>query len=481
MRDRRIKLWWSWKKEGDVRSLIISLLICLAPALVFAQGGVVCLYADVAATDCTLDDTSPGLMTIYVLHTGMPSATAVEFSAPMPGCMVGATWLTDSSPMAVAIGNSQIGVSIGYGMCKFDPIHVLTITYATVGTSLPDCAYPVLPHPGQGLNSVDCLANLFPAAGGTSYVNSTLTCDCAPLPPSPVIAVTPGALVFGGVATERTFEISNIGSGVLAWNVTEDQTWLSVSPASGIGTGTVTVTVDRTGLAEGTYNGSVEVTSNGGDKTIPLQMIVPGTTPVLNVTPTSISFGTTSTSENFNIQNVGGGTLTWFTSDNQPWMSITPPDSGVGDATVTVTCDRTGLAGGTYNGSVSVTSNGGNAAVAVEMIVPGPVLQAVPPIMSFGTSIQQMPLVISNAGTGTLSWSVVADSSWIDIVPPTSGTGGADVLVRVNRSGLPPDDYAGVIHVSSNGGSEMILVTMSTRAPVKTHASTWGRIKALYR
>lgn len=376
-----------------MRIFSIILLIGFWPALVFAQGGVVCLYADVAGTDCTIDDTSPALLQIYVLHTGITAgATAVEFSAPMPSCMVGATWLTDSAQFPVTIGNSQVGVAIGYGGCFSGPVHVLTISYSGAGTSLPDCPYPVLQNPDAGgINAVDCFQTLWPAAGGTSYVNSALDCECVPLPLGPLIDVSPVSLSFDSTSTVEILNISNVGEGVLTWNVSEDRTWMSLNPTSGIGAGTVMVTVDRTGLLPGTKNGRITVTSNGGNRMVSVSMIVP---------------------------------------------------SG-----------------------------------------PGPALQVVPTILNYGFvgTIGSLTFQITNAGTDVLSWVVAADSAWISIVPPTSGSGDATVEVQVDRTGLPPDDYEGHVQVTSNGGNATVLVMMSTRSSLKTHEATWGRIKALYR
>ncbi|RMD94724.1 MAG: T9SS C-terminal target domain-containing protein, partial [Calditrichaeota bacterium] len=62
---------------------------------------------------------------------------------------------------------------------------------------------------------------------------------------------------------------------------------LTVSPASGsIAPGNsqnITVTLDATGLAEGTYQGEVKISSNGGNLTLPLQMIVSQTVDVEDV------------------------------------------------------------------------------------------------------------------------------------------------------------------------------------------------------
>jgi len=66
-------------------------------------------------------------------------------------------------------------------------------------------------------------------------------------------------------AKTESFSISNSGSGTLDWTVTvngaDNADWLSVYPSSGTGSGTVTVTIDPSGLSVGSYSGTVTVSS----------------------------------------------------------------------------------------------------------------------------------------------------------------------------------------------------------------------------
>lgn len=85
---------------------------------------------------------------------------------------------------------------------------------------------------------------------------------------SPEIALNPTTLNFGtdtsGTAnTPQSFVISNIGAGTLNWTAVGDQAWLSCTPSSGTGMGTVTVSVDPSGLAVGTYTGTITVSDPG--------------------------------------------------------------------------------------------------------------------------------------------------------------------------------------------------------------------------
>lgn len=86
--------------------------------------------------------------------------------------------------------------------------------------------------------------------------------DLAPLVPA--ISLNRAELSFaadtsGSVTGSQTFLIDNSGTGILNWSVDDDAAWLGSSPESGRGAGTVTVSVDPTGLAVGSYTGTITV------------------------------------------------------------------------------------------------------------------------------------------------------------------------------------------------------------------------------
>jgi hypothetical protein len=95
---------------------------------------------------------------------------------------------------------------------------------------------------------------------------------------SPKLSVTPPALAFIGDVNSLNLDISNIGTGVLAWHVSKNRDWLSLSDTSGTAeteTDRISVTVDRTGLPPGEHSGSVEVSSNGGIAAVSVTVAIP--------------------------------------------------------------------------------------------------------------------------------------------------------------------------------------------------------------
>lgn len=95
------------------------------------------------------------------------------------------------------------------------------------------------------------------------------------------LAVSPLTLDFGENDTQLSLNIRNNGQATMTWQITENTSWISCTPTTGSvlagQTGAVAVTVDRTGLAKGTYTNTLVVTSNdGGSQTVRFNVTVGG-------------------------------------------------------------------------------------------------------------------------------------------------------------------------------------------------------------
>lgn len=162
----------------------LAICLCVGASVAFGQAGMIGLYADPSGSVCTIEDTGPGPMNIYAVHTGTTGALGSSFSAPVPSCMTGATWLADVHQFSVTLSNSQDGVSMGYGACLEGPIHVLTMSLWVTGQSTVCCPFRVLPTPGVRtgrVEGVSCdLVMNFPDSG-VLIVNGNGACSCAAL------------------------------------------------------------------------------------------------------------------------------------------------------------------------------------------------------------------------------------------------------------------------------------------------------------
>jgi hypothetical protein len=178
--------------------LLVTALATPSPA----QVPRVAVYADAVGQACNILDTGPAPFSVYVFVTDVdpasPGITAVQFAAPKPACMQGVDWLSDTPVFPVTLGNSQVGVSIGFGSCLNTPVHVLTINYYGQGLSDACCLYQVVPDPvaveGEILLT-DCSFETLIGATFDHRVNGNGTCPCSnrptvPSEPSPADGAT---------------------------------------------------------------------------------------------------------------------------------------------------------------------------------------------------------------------------------------------------------------------------------------------------
>jgi len=343
----------------------------------------------------------------------------------------------------------------------------LTPTTGTTTTETDEITVTVdrsILTPGQFNGTITITSN-----GGTQSVPVSVT-----VPSVPILSVTPDSLLFENSETMKQLYVENTGSGTLTWNAAKDQGWFTISPISGTTTtetDTMIVTVNRNGLSDGDYNGTVTITSNDGDFAVTVLMTVTSP-PMLSVSVDSLLFGSSATSRDFAIQNTGGGILNWSITDDQSWITAQPSSGTTESETdqVTVSVDRAGLTAGNYSGTVTITSDGGDAEIAVTMSVAAePVFSVSPGSFSFGNSEVSGYLVIRNSGSGTLSWALSEDEEWLSAVP-TSGTTTTEkdtVIVTVTRTGMNAGNYSGSISITSNGGDTDVAVSMSvSMAPI---------------
>jgi hypothetical protein len=143
--------------------------------------GVIGLYADPTGSNCNIIY-GPSFVQVFVVHTHTSGATASQFAAPKPACWTNAIWFSDVGLWPISIGNSQAGVSIGYGACHTSAIHLLTINYfATTPPTQSCCPYPVIAHPLEPSGEivvVDCDDNLLAAKGAAAIIYPDASCLC---------------------------------------------------------------------------------------------------------------------------------------------------------------------------------------------------------------------------------------------------------------------------------------------------------------
>jgi Malectin domain/Chitobiase/beta-hexosaminidase C-terminal domain/Viral BACON domain len=233
---------------------------------------------------------------------------------------------------------------------------------------------------------------------------------------TPTLTVSASSAAFIGTAGAANPAAQSIAvSTTQGWTAASNQSWLTVSPASGTGSGTLSIGANLAGLAAGSYSGAITVTSpgaTGSPQTVNVTLAVSAASlpPALSVSPTSLSFGAAAGASNpatqsVAISNTGAGTLNWTAAKTQSWLSLSTT-SGSGAGSISVQPAVGSLAAGTYTDTVSISAPGAtpsSATVAVSFTVTA----AAPSITSF-TATQTS---ITAGQSVTLSWGTANGTS----------------------------------------------------------------------
>lgn len=139
----------------------------------------------------------------------------------------------------------------------------------------------------------------------------------------------------------------------------------------------ITVNVNASGLAAGTYNGTVTITIGGNQiSAVSVTLVVSGgtatttsssttTTPSILLNPTSLSFSGTAGGANplaqtINLSNPTGGTLTWSLTESASWLglNVTSGTTTTEIDAISASISTSGLAAGSYSTAITVTASG---------------------------------------------------------------------------------------------------------------------------
>ncbi len=315
--------------------------------------------------------------------------------------------------------------------------------------------------------------------------------------PNPIIGA-PTTLSFnvttcGSNPANQTFQVTNTGTGTLNFSITDDANWLALTPTIGTAIATITASINVTGLSCGqgqTYTATITITGNAvnSPKYVTVNLVMPTILlPTISLNSTTLNFSPTSCGSNpstqtFSITNTGqaGSALNWSGTDNQTWISLSSISGSLTQSssqTITISIDTTGLTcGQSYSGIITISDSSATNSpqtVAVNLTIPSPLIPSIgksSSSMTFsanvGASATPQTLSIWNAGTGTLSYSIADNATWLS-ESPTSGTSTGEtdsITVNATCSGLTAGTYSGTITLSATGANntpQSVSVTLN--------------------
>jgi hypothetical protein len=202
-----------------------------------------------------------------------------------------------------------------------------------------------------------------------TYSNIEVSSQLAPA----ILSASPATLTFasspGTPPTAQTVTVT-AGGASTTWAVTSSASWLSAPASSSLTPGSITVTVNANGLAEGNYSGTLTISApgaTGSPLVIPVTLAVK--TAALAAAPGAMTFFGATTmsppSQNLSVTNIGTGSLAWNGAAGSTWLGLSSA-SGNAPASIQVTTNTVGLAPGTYSDAITITSpDAANSPVSV--------------------------------------------------------------------------------------------------------------------
>ena len=306
-------------------------------------------------------------------------------------------------------------------------------------------------------------------------------------------------------AQNFTVSASILGVGFTASaQTTGGGQWLSVNVSQGETPRIVEVIADPGSLAEGTYGGTITVTTpnaSPASRNIAVTLTVrPGLPAVLLVDRTNLSFTyprqATTRSEALVVSNGGSGSISVSASATTvrggSWLSVSPATTTVtarSAATLTVAANPTGLATGTYRGSILLNSSAGSVKVDATMTISArdTAIRLSQGGLSFlsvagGGVVPPQNFAVMNLGIGAMpfavSTSTLSGGNWLGAQASVnvSLAGQAPPLVNVNvdPSKLAPGNYYGLVRVNAPDAAntpQVVTVNLQVLPPGSTPGS----------
>ncbi len=372
------------------------------------------------------------------------------------------------------------------------PPQVLQITNTAAGTLNWTATWnsswlSVSPAFGTAPSSVQIFANTTGMSTGTYYDTITVSDPNAinnpvPIPvqlnitePPPTIDLSQTYFSFNAIADgdnppDQILHVANIGGGTLNWTASNSESWLTISPESGVNDGDITLSVDITGLTYAIYYDTIVVSdpaATNSPRIAAVRLEIASSLPVLAVEPDYIYVAVDvdeplPNDRYIEITNAGAGTMNYEADFTVGRILSLDPDSGSVPQTVTVHFDSIqGLAGQDFYDTVWIHSV--EAINSPQMVVfqfhlshsPARIIASRDSIFielhECGQGIGPFnfpPLTIYNGGGEPFTFTITNSQEWLTVSPQTAPAP-TTVSIDVDYRHMSPGMYYDTLVVSA--------------------------------
>ncbi len=463
--------------------------------------------------------TAPGYIFVNVLG-GLPAGTysgTIAVTTPSGTTAVAVNLLVSANPVLI-VNPSTINFSYNTGDTSYNTNLSVSMSDGSsraVSVSTPD-NWILVSGGTSGNTPSSYQVTVNPASLASGLRTGSIVVTSAGAPNSPLTipvlvlvnnsssgglltlganALTFTAIAGGGAPAPQTLGVTAASATTFTASVsTSPCAWLSISPSGTLTTPqNLTVAVNQASLAASTtaYTCNLALTAGGVTQTVPVSLTVnapTGGSGNITANPTSLTFtaqtGNTPLSQVLRVTNSTSGTagvaftVNASTTSGGNWLSagVANGTSRTAPVDLIVSASTTGLSEGTYQGTITLTPNGGNVVrVNVTLNVQGTSVSVITTPLTFAYKTgDQNPagqtLQVTGASGLQFTASAASTGNWLS-VSPTSGNTGTTLTISANPGSLSPGTYNGTVTVAgANGatGSSTVNVTLTVTAPAPT-------------
>jgi len=313
----------------------------------------------------------------------------------------------------------------------------LTVAAGVFGTNSGSIrvSYTGNPDPVPRTGSVRIAA---PEAGN-SPVQVTLTQGPSEIP---ILSVTPGTRDVGAAAGTTSFAVENTGGGVLNWTASVlSGDFLTISDgAAGTDSGSIQVVYEQNPMAT-PRTGTVQITAPDAPNS-PIQVSVSqeaALVPSLSVLPGDRAVGPGAGATSFAVSNTGTGIMGWTaTVASGDFLNISSGSHGTDGGLIEVAyAENLDMAARVGTIRVEAPDAPDSPVVVTVTQAPAeiPVLSVTPLSREVAYTAGTTTFAVSNAGTGTLSWtSSVVSGTFLSLSTGTSGLDSGSITVQYTEN-----------------------------------------------
>lgn len=176
-------------------------------------------------------------------------------------------------------------------------------------------------------------------------------------PPSATVSLSPSSLMFSGVQgginpASQTVTVNSNGN----WTASSNASWLTLSPSSGNGDGSIAANVALSATTVGPNNATITVTNGGVTRTSSVTFTVSAAS--LTASPNSVTYTATQERANPSPQSIAiNANGTWSVSGGAPWLSLSAT-SGSNNGIITASVNTANATQGDNETTITVKSGG---------------------------------------------------------------------------------------------------------------------------